>query len=781
MFFAIFEAMIRRLYPFFLLLSLFALIACSDDDSSREFLFDREATELSVLRSCADPSDTSSCYRIRYRYPIQKDELRQIHLWLDTAVVDDTSKAVSSKQLENATASYDFQAGTTALYDTIDLTKMVEPFLESHDSLQVAIFCEYKDRDEEGSIQRVFLHFGDDIAPARVTVFDSVWTTGAMFEWYRPTDQTDFYAPTELSGPIVGYNVVIYSTDKNEDIRNVKVKLTTADGVDSLGLRLYQRHARIRNSNDSVWIDTVPHDDKVKNYLRLAVIDKKGYNFDADSLNKFRMVVEGLKYESKYTIGISAWDSCGNSSGTDGTATAETNQLFMTTDSVAPLMPTKIFIMEDTLFPGYARLDSNNRLRIFWSQSVDPLHANHPIKVDTIIDVPDTCWPVTCYDTNAVSYMIEYYDVDSDSWEQYSYAGGSDRYTKLYTMSGDTMAISAAGTFVTDTIRWVSPGDSLIIRIRSIDKSGFYSKALIDTIAVSPGALAKELECPKGFVAVSANDTLFCMEKMEHRDESGAFMQNVFHSEAMAACEAVSASGFKVSLCKERDWELVCLSQGLLTYGVIEEESVGATEYLFTYCNVGTNDSISAANVSKHDSRCANPMGVRDLPGQYQEWVLGRSEDTIAVAKGSSYKVYNGLGREQLAQCTNRSTPYFTRLEYVTDTVYLYKEGTKVDTVFAADTSRTLHKILTAKDFTDKLQFFDVKDSLGNVIGTDYAPYDEYKKGGEEWLKSISNGLTYTPSAVKTVYLTGGRVAYRAAGSFYKSPTIGFRCCAYPE
>ena len=759
----------------------FALVACSDDEEGTEFLFDREVMELSVLRSCADEEDTSACYRVRFHYPIEKDHLSGIVVWLDTTVVDDTSKSVSSKQIDRATKYIEFEKGTTRLYDTLDLTDMVAEYLETYDSLQVALFCKYSDDKDPGSVQRVFLHFGDDLPPSRVTIYDSVWTNGALFEWYRPTDQVDFYKPTELSGPIVGYNIVIYSYDKKEDLRNLKIKLESPDGIDSTGSKYYRRHSRIRANVDSVWVDSVSHGDKDQNYLRLVVLDGKGFDTEVDTLNRFRMIIEGLRSESNYTIGLSAWDSVGNSSGTEGQSTVETNQLFITTDSVAPVMPTKIFFMEDTLFPGMARLDSNNRLRIFWSRSVDPYEVKHPIKADSVLLIPDTCVYTLCYDT-VETYIIESYNANAAEWSKYDYAGGSGRYTKLYALEDDTMAVSATGTFVTDTIRWVSPGDTIIFRIRSIDKSGYYSVALVDTVYVSPGALASELECPEGFVPVSVSDSSkFCMEKFEHRNDSGEFVVNVRHSEAVAACEAVSASGFTVSLCSERDWELVCLSGGSLSYGVLNELSVEASSFLFGYCNVGTNDSTSAADISKRNPRCVNPAGVRDLPGQYQEWVVGKSEDTVAVVKGSSFKIYNGLDRESLAFCTNRSYPYFTRPAYTTDSVYLYREGAKVDTVYAADTSRTLYKILTQKDFKDSLQFFDVQDSNGNSIGTDYALYSEYRKGGDEWLDTLANGLTYVPSEVKAVFLTGEKVPYRLAAAFYRSPTIGFRCCAYKE
>ena len=763
------------------LLSFFA--ACSDDDSGNEYLFEREATEITVLRECGPDADSgAACYQVRYRFPMTRENFTGVYIWIGDEVLDDTTKEASSKQIEQADGFYPYSSKNTALYDTIDLTDKIKDYLDAYDSLHIAIFCDYSDDDDVGSVQHVYLHFGDDIPPSRASIQDSVWTTGAMFEWYRPTDQTDFYRPMDLSGPIVGYNLEIYSYDKDEDLRDIKIKVMTVDEVDSTGESLYKRHARVRSDADSVWIDTVAHGDNVKNYLRVVILDGKGFDFETDSLNRFRVVVEGLKAESRYTVGISSWDSCGNSSGNEGVGTVETNMLFITTDSIAPLMPTKIFTIEDTLFPGFARLDSNNRLRIFWSESIDPIDLGYKIDVDTVIDLSKSgCVFGICYDTVA-RYQIDLYDVAKKEWVLYDTLSGA-RNAKRYELEADTMAVSATGMFITDTIRRVSPGDTLILRIRSIDKSKYISKALIDTVYVSPGALAKEVECPEGFIAVKATDSTaaFCMERLEHRDENGDFVTDVLHSEAQAACEAISASGFTVSLCKERDWELVCLSDGSLSYGVVEDDDFQSTEYLYTMCNVSTNDSLSAVTYAKRDAQCANPMGVRDMPGQLQEWVMGRSEDTVAVIKGASYKVFDGIDRETMGQCTNRFFPFYTRLAYTKDSVYLYREGAKVDTVLVADTSRTLYKVLMQKDFKDSLQFFDVQDSSGNSLGEDYAPYSEYKKGGDEWLSKIAGSLVYKPSRVEAVFFTGERVSYREVSAFYKSPIIGFRCCAYPE
>lgn len=796
-FFANFSSMVKR----FLSFSVFALlvaclgsvfVACSDDDSEVEYLFNREVSELTVLRECASSADSGAfCYQVRYQYPIDKDDLSKIYLWFDSTVVKDSTRSVGSKELDRADTVIEYKK-TKALYDTVDLTgsDILESVRESkRESLMVAIYCEYTSGGP-GSVQHVYIHFRDDIAPL-FSVLDrpeTKWTTGAEFKWTRPTDQTDYYDPNDLSGVIAGYNIIIYAENQDEDLSKIKVTVKSPDGVDSTGKEIYKRNAHFFSNGDSLWEESVEVRKSNKNRLHLLIKDGKGYNADEPDSNIFSLVIEGLKAESKYKIASTAFDANAQYAGNDYMSESSWHD-FSTTDSIAPLMPTKIFTLKDTLFPNMARLDSNNRLRIFWSRSVDPLKEDHNIDVDSVLTLPKDCLMLLCYDT-VETYEIETFNKSANKWERHECPDDTCQYNKLYQIDGDSVQIvadevSAKGVsaFVTDTIRWVSPGDTLILRIRAVDRSGYSSIALVDTVVVSPGELASQVECPEGFIAVKASDTtgVFCMERYEHRNDSGEFMVNVLHSEALEACSSISASGFTVSLCKERDWELVCLSGGSLSYGVVEDASDGVVDYLYSYCNVATNDSLSAASIATRSSRCVNPMGVFDLPGQYQEWVLGRSEDTSVVVRGSSYKKMGGVDLESQALCTNRSFPYYTRPGYTTDSVFLYREGTRVDTVYTADTSRTLYKILTKKDFKDSLQFFDVQDSNGNSVGVDYAPYGEYKKGGEKWLETLGGSLKYVPDHIEVVFLTGKKTMYREASAFYKSSSIGFRCCAYPE
>ena len=131
--------------------ALVALLAsCADDEEGTEFLFNREVMELSVIRGCADEHDSSACYRVRFSLPIKKDDLACIRVWLDTTVVDDTSKAVTSKQINNSTMCLEYDENGTRLADTIDLTKQVKEYLDQdYDSLQVAFYCEYTDDGDD--------------------------------------------------------------------------------------------------------------------------------------------------------------------------------------------------------------------------------------------------------------------------------------------------------------------------------------------------------------------------------------------------------------------------------------------------------------------------------------------------------------------------------------------------------------------------------------------------------------------------------------------------------
>lgn len=752
----------------------FLTVACSADSSSDDYGFERAVQDLSILRRCPGNNDTSKfCYQLRWRIPIETENLKQFHIWVDTLYVGDSTTSVPSGATEHS-IKVSFK-GEEKLYYTLDLTPHVQDYLKQ-DSLSISIWCDYGDGQRSGDIQHIFIHFGDDLPPSLITITDSVWTTGAAIDWSRPTDQRDYYVPESLSGPIAGYNILLWSENENQDIRNIKVKISHDGKVDSLGNTLWKRHHRFRFTHDSLWIDTTSRAESSKNYLRLAVLDGKGFDFSSDSANRFRMVLEGLKPESNYTIGIIAWDSAGNPS---GTGSVETNQLFMTTDNVPPLMPNRLWFRSDSTDPSAARLDSN-RIFIYWARSADPLSDTSGIVADSILHYPASCYEGVCF-RHVKSYEIHLWN--GSDWEVATGAGGlsEEKYTRSYALDGDSMKISATGDYVGDTIRWIVPGDTLILRIRSMDSSGYYSKALTDTIVVSQGPEA-DLNCPEGFVPVRTdNSTRFCMEKFEHMDSDSTFAHGVLFNEAVAGCESITAEGFTVSLCKTADWKAACMAQGRSSYGLIEEGDFSAGEFLYKNCGVGSGDSTTATDPKKRNKLCTSPDGIRNLSGAFQEWTLGPSDTLLYVLRGSSYVYYTGASRESLSKCTTYSLPNRYRAGYTQDSVYLYREGSKVDTSYTADTSRTLYKILTLKDFTDSIQIFKVSTADGDSLGEDYAPLSEYQKGGDKWLQELAGNLSYEPIRTEAVFFTGESVKYKGSAAFYTDASISYRCCAYPN
>ena len=777
-------------------LVLIGLIACSDDSGSADFPFERSVLELSAVKRCVEKSTLPGdpCYQLKWRHPIEKEKLVRYHIWIDTTVVGDSARAVPDGAL-NQSIQVDFVAGRGD-YDSLDLTARLTPYLE-RDSLHVAIWAEYDDGSDPGAIQRLFLFFGDDIPPGRVLLSDSSDARSIWLEWTRPTDQVDFYFPDSQSGPIAGYNLHIYANDASEDIRNVSVRMVVSNGrpVSATDSSQWIRHQRWRLVDDSLVLNPTSSDEANRNHLRLAILDGKGFHANPDS-NRFRLQITGLSPEKLYGVGISVWDSSGNYTGTDANASG---RQVLTTDTVAPLMATRFWLRPDTLDGAKPRLDSN-RLVLFWPRSLDPLAPMSGITLDSVLSIPPSCWVGSCY-REVASYKVDLWD--GTAWVSAPRAGGSvaDKYSERFALQADTMAYSLTGDYVSDTLRWVVPGDTVVVRVRAVDVSGYISRALVDTLVVSRGPLWK-VDCPLGYVPVQRSTRVegesvveaYCVERYEHQKE-GTFVRNVLYSDARAQCQGLSGSpgfeGYQVDLCTETHWQSACTSEGRSRYGTIQEEPFTALEFLFQRCNVGTWDSLSATRLAHRDPLCVSPDGVRDLPGHLQEWVVGTVSvydstlketrlDTIPVLKGTSYVLFSGADRTSLAQCAVRTRPYRVRPDYTQDTVWLYRNGSTVDTLFARDTSRTLYTSVAPSHFNDTLLFYTLSHSVsGKTLGTDYVDQAEYRRrGGEAWLKVLWAGLTYQLQEKRKV-LIRGTIQDQTVVDFYSEPSVGFRCCAF--
>jgi len=652
---------------------------------------------------------------MRWRHPIEKKDLQNYYVWLDTTVVNDSVQDVSQAQMSQASANIAYSGKGES--DSLDLTEFVSAFLE-RDSLHVAIWAKYAS-SEKGAVRHIYVHFGDDVPPSIVYFGDSAASKSIWINWVRPTDQRDFYSPEEINGPIANYDISLEAMDKNEDISNANVKASLAgEPVSFSGLQ--------RNQN----------------LLRFALLDGKGFASDDILANSWSVEISGLKPEQRYKVTISAFDSAGNQSKPE-------NRIVYTTDTIPPTIASKFWFYKDS-GDGLPRLDSN-RLILFWIRSTDP-PDNKAVK----------------------KYVIE--QKNGAGWESIvrDFVVLEDYYNPRYKLVNNFMTLDSTGEYISDTLRWVLPGDTITLRVRAVDNSGYYSQPLIETIVVSKGELWKQ-QCLPNFVPVRMDSSsVFCIEKLQHISED-KFEKNILYEKAKEKCKDLSSGNFAVHLCTEQEWNVACTDGGS-RYGVIEERNFSPDKFLFGNCGVGTGDTNSAYSVAKRYKICANRNGVRDLPGQLQEWVTSTGDS--ALLKGSSYAIFNGASRVELALCKNRFTPTRIRPKYTTDTVYLYRSGSRIDTLLTRDTLRTLHDILDPSKFSNAILIYSLTDSSGNSLGTDYVNKAEYNnRGGDKFLDIIWQGLKYEGPIEERKVLILGTESINAS-KFFLDPTVGFRCCS---
>jgi hypothetical protein len=678
---------------------------------------------------------------MRWRHPIEKKDLQSYYIWLDTTVVKDSVQNISQAQISEASASLAYSGKGEV--DSLDLTKLISRFLE-RDSLHIAIWAKYAS-SEKGAVQHIYAHFGDDVPPSIVYFSDSVASKSIWINWVRPIDQQDFYSPEEISGPIAGYDISVEAMDKNENIKNANVKASlSGQSVNSSDLKLHQK---FRKEGHGVVLER--DNNQSQNFLRFVLLDGKGFASDNIQANYWSVEISGLKPEHLYKITIAAYDSAGNQSKPE-------SKIVSTTDTIPPLIADKFWFYADS-GDGLAQLDSN-RLVLFWIRSLDPLD-NRGINYAEV-----------------KKYVIE--QKRGTEWEPIArdFVVLEDYYNTRYKLENDSMILDADGEYISDTLRWILPGDTITLRMRAVDNSGYYSPAFVETIYVSNGELWKH-KCPPDFIPVKLDSSVFCMEKLQHIS-GDKFEKNILYEKAKEKCKDLSSESFDVYLCTELEWNAACTAGGS-KYGVIEERNFSPDKFLFGNCGVGTGDSISASSLAKRSKICASRNGVRDLPGQLQEWVAGKGDSgEVALLKGSSFAIFEGASRVELAQCKNRATPTRIRPKYTTDTVYLYRSGSRIDTLLSRDTLRTLHDILDPSKFTGAILIYSLADSAGNPLGTDYVNQAEYnRRGGDKWLDVIWQGLKYEgPIEERKVLILGtGSVN---ASKFFLDPTVGFRCCA---
>ncbi|NLB63561.1 MAG: fibronectin type III domain-containing protein [Fibrobacter sp.] len=755
--------------------------SCGPDKQGKEYSFERSIQEPLVEKRCIDSKAKDECYLLKWRLPVNTKNFSNVHVWIDTTVLSAEEQDIKKSYLEQSIV-HPFKVKDGYFFDSLDISDYVNAF-KDRDSISIALWGEYKGVKVPGRIVRTFVILGDDIPPARVKFSDSLTHNQMIIHWSRPTDQRDFYQATDISGPIAGYDVHLWSDDGSELGSEVKAELSIAGQKSEADLHL-GKYWLVRGRGE-LSLAVASSRDSERHW---AITDGQGFAQDDSLANIFTLEVTGLKPNTSFQINIAAYDSAGNLS------VSETPVL-STTDSVPPLMAQKFVFLRDTLDSERVAVDSN-RVYLWWLAGIDPLFPNSGIELDSNLFIPEECHKSKCWQ-EVENYQLE--ALIRGKWGRLEPSSvlSEKNYSQRWSISEDSIYISSEGNYVADTLLWMIPGDTLILRVRSVDSSGAVSPWFQDTMLLSRRSFV-DFECPIAYAPVVRSVTeeqrdVFCMEKFEHRDLEAVFQTNLLYQEARQACQNLSEPGFSFDLCSEEDWRLACLSGGS-RYGTIEDELFIPQEFLFRNCNVGTGDSAQAFNIETRNARCVNPEGIYDLPGQLQEWVRGVDfevdslsndtiYDTIPLLKGASYMVFDVSDRTLQARCTAKSHPARMRANYRQDSIYIYRNGSFFDTLFQVDTNRQLVKTLSPAELPDTIIVFEVRDpQSGEVLGEDFVDQREYRRrGGLDWIEHLSGGFDYVQIRTEAVLLLGGESPARRTAYYYRDPSIGFRCCAYPE
>jgi hypothetical protein len=797
-----------------ILAMLILLQSCGDNNDGTEFSFTRSIQNPRIEKTCLENSEISECYLLMWEAPINTKNLKRVHIWLDTLVIGLEEERVSDNE-KKSSIKVEFDKNADVL-DTLDISAYLQDvdFFENRDSVHIAIWAEYSDDSRDGQIKRTFVILTDDMPPARVQVSYKVTDSEMIISWGRPTDQVDFYKPEISNGMMTGYNFHLESDD-GFDLSAINWEMQNYPVDDSL----ITENERYLRSLRELSIKTITPNNLVdyQKDLWLRIADGKGFSEGGD--NTFRLRLYGFKPQTSFTLQISAFDSIGNNQASE--------KLFIRmTDDVKPLMPRQI--------KGFQVLENNSVLVFRWV-ALDPNTNDGQVDYAGLdsSEIKTNC--LGCF-TNVMEYRL--FRASETGWNSL-YRNGSrlDADYARFSQVGNEFVADASGNIIADTLRYVLPGDTLDLLILASDLSGYESDSLFARIVVDEIGL-EGISCPENMVPLKTKDgSLFCMDRTEQIKSGNNLYRNIMWQDAREVClqkNDTTSLGLFYDLCSESQWVRACDAGGRSQYGVIEYEDVDVPSFLYMECNTGTGDYLSAGLLDQHSERCVSPEGIYDLPGQLQEWVLDsfylNEVEPLApigttprymgkMVKGASYMDYEGIENQQLSKCTARSAGLFSKRSLLLRSLsgalsnpglnespatsgwstlnlldqsipvakadaskwfYRFHKNGVRDTflVFsAADSLYSFYDSLSLAQATDSIVIFDVRRTAASAqsLGVDWHPISEIRKS-PLYLSRISEGLSYRPLWIEPVLL--GRPATVPAGEFYRSPSIGFRCCA---
>jgi formylglycine-generating enzyme required for sulfatase activity len=471
--------------------------------------------------------------------------------------------------------------------------------IDSLGKLVFAISTGYRTSGLNGQPRYTWVITNDRFAPYPLQPAFAAKARAVEISWTRPGDPTSFFDPDADSGLIRGYSlrVVRGGNAKSTIPFNPVVTLYSVGGV---------------NRTVEVKADSFKTSKNLAGRVFWLPDSQRVFNrYGDDARDSLRATVSGLSPQDTVDIALWAVDVSGNT-----TDSSSNNRKFLT-DTTQPTTPV-LQLVNGSL--------SRNGFVYTFTASRDLVESGSGLA------------PASTPNANIREYLLT-----------------RTRTTGTASVVDSVFKIAPSQrsreTF-TDTVRYLPPGTGFKVSVYAVDSTGHASAAGFLNVTTPTAAFTgpdSGATCPTGFIPVPSGRFQFgstastdegpaqtrgigsyCIEPYEHR-ASGAFQTQVTWEKARDVCAAVSP-GNESHLCTEGEWERACegTESVPLVYG-IQSEARNPSNVRFA-CNIGTNDSAMANNLSLRDPTCLSYDGVFDMSGNFAEWVLDPYTDTYPSA-----------------------------------------------------------------------------------------------------------------------------------------------------
>ena len=725
--------------------ALLLLVSCSEGDDGEEFDFERQPQGF---RAEIDGPGDSLFLVLVWEPPANVEGLVAYHLWAVLAEETDEIAAFVSRQtgFRDDAEERGLPAGVrhwSVPADSADgsLVRWTIPseVAETVSGLSLGavrwlLWAEYSGSRTPGSRVSTRVYYRDVFPPEPVTAEATPFADSALIVWDRPFDLADNLNPNR-SGKIFGYRVQFRAV--TGDFVAKKPRFAVATGFDEDAL-LPNKSIDPPGGGAELTRDRIVDVDPTDEEYSIVLLDGRTWSGTSPDSNRLGIVVRNLRPNRDYLARITPYDSLGTLRDLDDNMMEVRDVRFTTTDASEPV------------FAPAFRLSATDAIGA-WVLS----------------------WkPATDEESGIESYL--FVRIDADTAE-----GRAD--TLRWSAKADTLEpVSGRLSLL---LKNLVPGVEISLSATARDSSGHLSRPADTTFSLPPQT---SLACPTGMVGVQGADSLpdFCMDRFEHR-EDGKFVTQVRWSEARAACRALSDGEWEFDLCGEAQWTRACAEGTSRSWGVLETDEDLLPRLLVQECGVGTGDSSASADVRQRSLSCATGAGVRDLPGHYQEWVVGPAADSMRI-KGGSWMKPNGTDQTtalSLASCGARAAGTWNRPKFVLrdghDTLFVfYGDSTRFSGPANDTAMRRLVSDTLVWNPADSVQAYAVyaDSSSSELLGRDTLVHYPTREG---WAEANANGLDYRKEGDPIpAFVYGTRLV--SPGDLYQHRSVGFRCCALP-